>query len=107
MARTTTHTEDRLAAELATDAEVALLNGFATVEGFRAEKRRYFRYDQPIGDAIYEVTGEDDCRAVIVEALLAACKTNAKLRRTLADAIGKANALGVLFVRGWDVDEAA
>jgi predicted transcriptional regulator len=107
MAHITTHTEDRLAAELARDAEIALLNGHPTVEGFRAEKHRYFRCDQPIGDAIYEVTGEDDCRQVITEALLAACKTNDKLRRTLADAIGKANALGVMFVRGWDVDEAA
>lgn len=107
MARFTTHTEDRLATELADTAEIALLEGHKTVEGYRLEHQRYFQYDEPLGDAVYAATGEDSCRDVIVEALLEAAKTNAKLRRALADAIGKGNAFGVMYVRGYADREVA
>lgn len=108
MARFTTHTEDRLALELADDAEQALEDGRGTLESARREGGRYVKHDEPLADAVYAATGEDDCREVVVAALIEAAKTNGALRWALAQQIGKSNAMGVMHVRGWiDLGEVA
>jgi hypothetical protein len=91
--------EEQLAEELETDYEIALLDGHECIESARREGQRYCAFDEPLDAAVFSALDDDDVRDVCLAVLVETAKSNIALRRALAHAIAKQNALGVLCVR--------